>query len=157
AVFGGVLRMPESPSLADARDAILAAASAHGGGDASLLSAAFDEHGIPSAGGATASEPPGANGQEVAFTSPRKRSYVVHVGESVSVPIEATSASGAKVTLAASALARAHLTKHAGDPATGTLVYAPTEADRGRQSVTLRASAGGDEATLPLTFVVRGS
>jgi hypothetical protein len=159
AVFGGVLRMPSSPSLADACEAIVAAAEAQGGGaHVARLEAAFADHGLgalPDGGGADdggASDGGAASSDDIRFSSPRKKSYVVHVDDTLEVPLEAVSASGEKLTLAASELEHAKLEKHG---ATAKLVYAPTDDDRGRHTVTVTATGASGAASVTLTIVVR--
>src|SRR6185503_20112931 len=86
-VFGAVLRMPDGPSVEDARETVLAsAASLEGGVHAGVLRAALAEHGLgaddtPESDG---DDDDGAAGDDdapgVRFTAPRRRSYVLHTG-----------------------------------------------------------------------------
>ena len=89
------------------------------------------------------------------FTAPRKRSYVLHLGDTVDVDVAATTTTGGRVTLSATTLEHARFESHPGPSATGRFTFASTEADRGRHVVTLRASTGAATATRVLTFVVR--
>jgi hypothetical protein len=154
AVFAGVLRMPEGPSLADARDAILAADEAvNGGAHGSELAEAFLAHGISGSDeGPSASAP---DSGDVTFTEPTQASFVVHTDETLEVPVEATSASGAKVTLSASKLANGKLTRHGGSTATGTFRFSPDESQRGRQTVTFTATSDAGSASASITILVR--
>lgn len=173
AVWAGVLRMPEAPSLADAAAAILAGdAAVNGGAHADELAAALAAHGLEgdgSGGGdagsrgrgrsrAPAPGPDASPGQPDAgprFSSPRKLSYVLHPGETLEVPIEATSEDGSRATLTVSTLRNAKLARKAGATASGTWRFTPDSSQRGRHAVTLTATDDAGETTRTLTVVVR--
>jgi hypothetical protein len=150
AVFAGVLRMPAAPTLADARDAILAGdAAVNRGAHARQLSDAFDAHGITGSGDDT----PVPDAGDVSFTEPTRASFVVHTGDDVEIPVEATSASGENVSLASSALPHARFLKRAN----GSRVfhYLPDASDRGRHTVTFTATTRAGSTTRAVTIVVR--
>ncbi|MEZ0228177.1 MAG: M36 family metallopeptidase, partial [Planctomycetota bacterium] len=158
-VLGAVLRMPGRPTVLEVREALLAAdRSLTGGAHGRIIEASLAEHGIGKPPRPEPEdEPEEESSKEVTFRAPRKRNHVVHTGEQVEVAIEATSSSGAPVTIAAEPLARARLEARGSAPASATarFVYEPTTEDRGRHVVVVRATAGRETATRVLTFVVR--
>ncbi|MBI3724511.1 M36 family metallopeptidase [bacterium] len=173
AVLGGVLRMPSTPTLLEAREAILAADTAlYGGSHVALLETAFADHGIgdppatppppapdstppPASTPTPPPPPPPPPSSAPVFLYPKGAGYGFPLGATIMVGVAADGA-GATTTLAASPLANSMFTTTAGTTAIGTFTFKPDASQLGMNEVTFTATNGAGATTKKLLLLVLG-
>ncbi len=146
AVFKGVLRFPRTPTLMDARDAIVAAdVAAYQGAHKAYLEQAFFDHGIgprpatppPPPGG---TPPPSQGNQPPALGALTDQDVVV--GNTLNVLITATDPNADPVTIAASTLPGSSIQQISTMPAQAMWTFKPTAAQVGTTRVTFTGTDG---------------
>jgi hypothetical protein len=143
AVFQGILRYGNAPTLLQARDAIVAGdLAANNGAFTPLLEECLFEHGI---GPAPANQTPVLGA--IADQS-------VAVGGTLTIAVAATDPDGDPIALAASALAGSTLKTTGTNPASGTFTFTPTASQVGSIRETFTATDGGLTATRTITITV---
>jgi Zn-dependent metalloprotease len=154
-VFQAILRYGNSPTLLQARDALVAADQATNNGAFTYwLEEALYEHGIGPAptGTPPATNPnPGTAGQGPTIAPLNSRSTVV-LGHTLFLTVQATETGGASLTLAASPLAGANFKASTGNPAVGNYSFAPTKT--GTFTETFTATDGNQSSSETITIVV---
>lgn len=143
AVFQGILRFGNAPTLLQARDAIIAGdQAANNGAFTPLLEQCLFEHGIG---------PAPANQQPVLGTIADES---VVVGKTLTIALSATDPDGDPIVLAASALTGSSLKTSGSNPASGTFTFTPTASQVGSIRETFAATDGGLTDTKTITITV---
>jgi uncharacterized protein (TIGR03437 family) len=145
AVLEGVVRFPPAPTLAQAREAIIAADLAiNAGANGTILAAAFYDHGIGDA-------PPVNAPPSIAVAA----SGTVVAGEALTVSVVSVSQNGSPVTLAASSPSLAlSFQSTTGTTARATLTGTPGVSSVGSHTVTITATAGTARTQSSFTILV---
>jgi hypothetical protein len=147
--LAAVLRMPLTPTLLDARDAIVQADGAlNGGAYTTLLEQCLFEHGIGAAPVAAGPPPPPPVFSALANAT-------ATVGATLALPVSATDPSGLPVTLAASPVLNAQLGQTATSPAAGTWTFLPQASQVGTFPVTFTATDGKATASATIRVTVK--